>query len=97
MPMDFDARERERLEMAQRRPATAQEIASHLPRWAQELMLDPDASEEYEEAQVTARAAELHASRVADRTWEEDGEGGRPVATAAGAEGSSAGAGSSTR
>ena len=76
MPMDFDARERERLEMAQRRPATAQEIASHLPRWAQELMLDPDASEEYEEAQVTARAAELHASRVADRTWEEDGEGG---------------------
>ena len=69
--------------------ASPAELAAHLPRWAQELMLDPDANEEYEEEQARARAAALRERRVKGRTW--DGEDLVHDATAHGGWGDAAG------
>lgn len=64
--------ERERVEEQLGPPASADELALHLPPWAQQLMLDPEANEEYEAAQVRARAKTLYDNRVVGRTWEGD-------------------------
>ena len=74
VPMDYGALERERqlgLREIDEKPATPEEIASHLPAWAAELMLDPDKSDEYEVSQARARAKYLDDQRIESRTWEE--------------------------
>ena len=73
-PMDYGAQERERqlgMREIDEKPATAEQLAAHLPSWAADLMLDPDANDEYESTQASTRAKELNAKRVEGRTWEE--------------------------
>ena len=84
LPMDYERLQEER-QLGKRevddKPATAMELAAHLPSWAADILLDPDANNEYESTQANARARELNARRVEGRTWEElevtnmDGEG----------------------
>jgi hypothetical protein len=84
VPIDYYALEQERqmgIREIDDKQATAAELASHLPAWAAEMMLDPEKSEEYEMAQASARAKYLNDRRVEDRTWDEidvsglDGDG----------------------
>ena len=74
MPMDYYALEQERkmgIREIDDKPATAKEMAAHLPAWAAEMMLDPEKSEEYATTQASERAKYLNDRRVEDRTWEE--------------------------
>lgn len=69
--IDYQQIEQELADLRSETTATPEEIASHLPSWAAEIMLTPDLNEEYETSQATQRAASLHAQRVDGRTWEE--------------------------
>ena len=82
VPIDFGATEYERQQHARRAPATASELAAHLPPWAAQIALDPVANEEYEAMQQKGRAEALKKTSVKGRTWEEldsewDPEGSR--------------------
>jgi len=70
VPIDFGATERERIEGARRAPATAGELAAHLPPWAAQIALDPELNQEYEATQQKGRAAALKKTSVEGRTWE---------------------------
>lgn len=75
-PMDVAALERDRLEMAADVPATAEQLAAHLPPWAADLMLDEDANTEYESTQARSRAAQIEQTRADERDPNEFERGG---------------------
>lgn len=69
LPIDTGALERERRE-DNFRVASREEMAEHLPAWASDIMLDDDATDEYEAEQARRRAKYLNERRVDDRSWD---------------------------
>ena len=57
-------------------PATPQKLASHLPSWAAEIMLNEETNEAYESEMGRRRSSRIRKQSVDGRVWEELDEDG---------------------